>query len=328
MRLETTCETLCGLLALDAAEGGIEGAVRSTVLAALAYADLFDYPLTLDELTKYQVGTAFTQSEIARSLALPSSGEVISSTREFYLLKGREALADLRLRRQRPARKTWRRARLYARVVARLPLVRMVAVTGALAVDNVAEVSDIDLLVVCKAGRVWLCRRQLIILVRLARLFGDDICPNYILSEESLDLQQRDFFTAHELAQMVPISGSEVYSKMLTANRWALRYLPCAFPVRKVHAPQRGPSPARRVMESLLAARALDGWEQWELKRLRAKLRPLLGDTAEVVCSPAQCKGHTGLHRRSAMSRYEQRLRDLGLYDGFRQRVGEAATSE
>src|SRR5437773_7637929 len=105
----------------------------------------------------------------------------------------------------------------------------MVAVTGALAVNNVGKLPDIDLLVVAQEGRVWLCRRALIMCVRVARLFGDDLCPNYIISDQSLDLDQRDFFTAHELAQMVPLYGPGVYRRMIKRNPWAWRYLPCAF---------------------------------------------------------------------------------------------------
>jgi hypothetical protein len=45
---------------LDSSASDFAGAppsVADSILAALAYADLFDYPLTLDELVKYQVGT-------------------------------------------------------------------------------------------------------------------------------------------------------------------------------------------------------------------------------------------------------------------------------
>src|SRR6476659_5695907 len=41
----------------------------AAVVAAVAYADLFDYPLTLDELARYQIGTRLSRAQIAGLLA-------------------------------------------------------------------------------------------------------------------------------------------------------------------------------------------------------------------------------------------------------------------
>ena len=49
------------------------------------------------------------------------------------------------------------------------------------------------------------------------------------------------------------------------------------------------------------------------MRRLQRKLRPKYGELAEVICSPEQCKGHTGLHRHWITTRYEQRLHELDL---------------
>src|SRR6185503_10573665 len=177
----------------------------AAVLAAIVYADLFDYPLTLGELTRYQIGSRLSTGQIAGMLATdPRLDGNLAHEKGYYSLAGRRSLARTRLERERRSAKLWPRAAVYSRWISRLPYVRMVAVTGALAVNNVGTLPDIDLLVVARAGRVWLCRRALIMCVRVARLFGDDLCPNYIISDQSLDLDQRDFFTAHELAQMVP----------------------------------------------------------------------------------------------------------------------------
>lgn len=290
----------------------------ASVLAALAYADLFDYPLTLQELARYQVGTSFPIAALEASLQNdPLLAGSISRSDDFYSLRGREVVFETRRVRMLAARKVWRRARLYSRLVARLPYVRMVAVTGALAVDNIAERPDIDLMIVARPGRVWLCRRSIIVNVRAARLFGDDLCPNYILSEDNLHLDQRDFFTAHELAQMIPLHGMSVYHSLLHANPWASGYLPQAFSDMPRPQARQRISPVRNGIEVLFRHRAFDAWERWELERLQAKLRPAIGDAAEVVCSPAQCKGHTGLHRQSVMARYRDRLQALGLYEDF-----------
>jgi hypothetical protein len=179
--------------------------------------------------------------------------------------------------------------------------------------DNLGDRPDIDFMIVTEARRVWIARRLIVGLVRFARLAGDELCPNYIISDRTLEIDQRDLFTAHELAQMVPLAGASVYRKLLASNRWAADYLPVAF--REPFA-LREPGSRRTLagaVERVLRLRPFDRWEAWEMKRLRGRLRPLIGHDAEVVCSPDQCKGHTGRHRHWITTRYEQRLSELGL---------------
>jgi hypothetical protein len=286
-----------------------------SLLAAVVYADLFDYPLTIDDLLRYQVGTRLTRDEIYAALSIISPlREALNEDSGFYVLRGREATIGLRRARTARSRRLWPRARTYARIASYLPFVRCVAVTGALAVENLGARPDIDLLVVAQRHRVWICRRALILLVRAARLLGDDLCPNYIISVDNLTLDQRDFFTAHELAQMVPIVGREYYDRIISNNKWALRYLPNAFdrPAKGVRKAHNGLP--KRLVEAILSRAIFDKWEAWELSRMRRQLQPILGVAAEVVCSPSQCKGHTGLHRQSVLGKFVAALKSRNLY--------------
>lgn len=292
-------------------EEGVSG-LRDSVLAAIVYADLFDYPLRIDELVRYQVGTSYSAVEIAAGLANDVElREKLVETDGYYSLRERSELARVRQRRELFSRKQWRKALLYSRWASNMPFVRMVAVTGALSMHNVGQRPDIDLLVVAGAGRVWVCRRALILLVRVARLLGDELCPNYVISEANLELDQRDLYTAHELAQMVPMSGLAVYRRMIRANSWAVQYLPSAFGSLSLDTITPGRRWLQVPIEAVLRQRVFDRWEHWELGRLQAKLRPMLGSATEVVCSPVQCKGHTGLHRQTVLERFEARLRGV-----------------
>jgi hypothetical protein len=272
-------------------------------------------------VVRFQVATNYSKQSIAAALHELSDDIgvlTLSESGSYYSVRGREVVFTLRPQRERASRVVWRRARLWARLVARTPYVRMVAVTGALSMRNISGRPDIDLLVVTQPGRVWICRRLLILLVRLARLLGDDLCPNYILSSNHLQLDQRDFFTAHELAQMVPLYGTSTYREMLAQNRWSAHYLPAAFYWRRGGPTHKFiPGGLSRVLEKLLGVRLFDRWEAWELQRLRSKLAPTIGNAVEVVCSPDQCKGHTGLHRSTIMTRYRDRLQQLDILEPF-----------
>ena len=65
-------------------------------------------------------------------------------------------------------------------------------------------------------------------------------------------LDQRDLFTAHELAQMVPLYGFGMYREMLAENDWAMEYLPAGFPGQRRTEREAKPSPVRKGLEWLL----------------------------------------------------------------------------
>jgi hypothetical protein len=207
-------------------------------------------------------------------------------------------------------------------IMADLPFVRMVAVTGALAVNNLAGRLDLDYLVITQPGRLWLCRALTILLVHWARLKGVTICPNYFLAENSLSISERNLYTAHELAQMVPISGLDVYWKMRELNSWTRAFLPNAGGLPQ---PAEIPSsllsqgrsstgrPLWRAVEALLRTPAADWLEGWEMERKIRKFQAGLGDPSEIDFSADWCKGHFEAHGIRTLQAYEARLQRLAL---------------
>ena len=288
-------------------------ALERAILLTVAYADVFDYPLTAAELHRYLIGAAASPAAIQATL---ESGRLIPhslSYRDGYImLPGREATAVTRRRRAAVAARLWPPALRYGKVIAGLPFVRMVAITGALAMDNVETSADIDFLIVTEPGRLWLCRALVIGLVRLAARRGDTLCPNYFLSEQALVLSEHTLYTAHELVQMVPLAGLPVYQRLRGSNAWADGFLPNADgPPRQLAAHSASGWPVRRVLEAALRSPP-GGWvERWEMDRKVLKFSRQRNGAVETAFCADWCKGHFDGHGQRTMTAFSDRLRAI-----------------
>src|SRR5438067_6184029 len=263
-------------------------ALERAIVQAVAYADVFDYPLTADEIHRYLIGVPASRGMV-RAVLGNGRPAVLARSGRYFTLEGRESAVDTRRARASVATDYWRRAVRYGHTMGNLPFVRMVAVTGALAMDNIAD-GDIDYLIITEPGRLWVCRALIVGLVRMAALRGTELCPNYFLSEQALVLNERNLFTAHEVAQMVPLTGMPTYQRLRALNRWTDAYLPNAggAPRRITLVEPR----QRRIVEYALRSRLCAPLERWEMHRKIRKLDQRSNGHAEAAFGPDWCKGH------------------------------------
>jgi len=221
--------------------GSLEKAIYSTV----AYRDMFHFPVTLDEIRRYLHGVRCSRSELLAALSSsPFLESHLDSDGEFFCLKGRGATFAIRRARRTLSHAQWPTAHRFARFLAMLPNVRMVAMTGSLAAGNFPEDGDIDFLLVTESGTLWRTRALCRLLARLdERLRRGLFCPNTFLSAAALALNRRTLYDAQELCQMIPLHGLDVYETVRNANGWTAEWLPNA----------EGPPPGSVDLEPLSA---------------------------------------------------------------------------
>ena len=282
-------------------------ALRRAIARTVAYADLFEYPLDGAEIHRYLIGEAASPEEVSAMLEQDRGlGAYVERTGDKFHLRGRGATIETRRTREAAAAELWPIARAYGALVARLPLVRFAGVTGALAMSNAERGADIDLFVLTHPGRVWLCRLLVLAVVRFAALRGHRLCPNFLLSTERLALRERNLFTAHEIAQMVPLQATEWYAHFIDANRWAFDFLPNTATVRD--RPERADGVLTRLATWLLSTRPFAPLERWEMRR---KIRRLTARGAReggsLSFSEFECRGHFAAHDVRVLAAYAER---------------------
>ena len=171
-------------------------------------------------------------------------------------------------------------------------------------------------MIVTAPGRLWLSRALSLLVARFAKLEGVSLCPNYLVTTNSLELQERSLYVAHELAQMIPLSGMEVYAEMLRLNSWMTDYLPNALMEPETLPgvnPVQKRSMLQRVFEIFLGLPFADWLEKWEMNRKIARLRREQSASFESYFSADVCKGHVDRHGQKTEDVLVQRLQSLPL---------------
>ena len=287
--------------------------LENAILQTLAYSDIFDYPLTADELHRFLVVSA-SRHDIEQCAAMMKD---VFLKDGYYFLASRDEIVELRKRREAVSRKIFKRAMFYGRILGALPFVRMVALTGSLAMLNLSKNPDMDYMLVTKHGRVWTARAFAIVLGKITRLFGDTTCPNLIVSERALEWPLHDLYSARELCQMIPIANTDLYLRLLAANSWVESFLPNAeaktseFFTHRVLRKNSEVWKVWRLGELPLRGVFGDKFETWEMTRKIARFSKQAGFGAETVFTADVCQGNFHHHRKWTQDVYQERLSAL-----------------
>ena len=285
-----------------------------SILNPLLYADIFDYPLTFNEIHKYLEFKA-TPERVADLLAQAVTRREIILVDGFYSLAGKPDLAAIRRTREQASQQLWPKATRYGRWIASLPFVSMVSITGSLAVNNPRDnVDDIDYFIVTKPNRLWLCRALIILLVRLGRRRGIHLCPNYLLTENIIIFKDRNLYIARELVQMIPLYGKALYTKMRRQNSWVIDFLPQGDTLNLGQVDDRL-SVGQKIVKALgelVFSGAIGNLAEKILQKRQItkhlKLAEKYGALDKVTFTADECKGHYDGHGRKTLDAYRKRL--------------------
>jgi hypothetical protein len=290
--------------------------LADAVLATVAYSDVFDMPIDQTRLHRFLVGHQAEPEELETAVKTLVADGRLGHHNGLLHLPARAEVLDVHEDRSVRAAAMWPKAVTWGARIGRLPNVRAVAVTGGLAVDSVAPHDDADYFIITRPGRLWLTRLLVLVLVRLAERDNIELCPNYIVSETAMAMDERTIYVARELAQMMPIVGLEHCIELRDQNRWMFDHLPNASVdgdlSRLVETGETGP--LKRAAEAILALPIFAPLERWEMTRKTAKLqtvrsrRPEVGTPDESSFSADVCKGHMVGNAKGIEVAWQERL--------------------
>lgn len=211
--------------------------LRKSIFKTLVYADIFDYPLTIEELWRYLI----SDKEIDKAEILKEIKQIknIVKIGDFYCFDKRKEIVKERIIREKESQNKFTIAQKAAKFISLIPTVFLISISGTVAMKNAKKVDDIDFFIIAKKNTLWTTRLLIILMLKILRLHrqidsqdvADKICLNMFISEEALRLPQyrQDVYTAHEIAQMIPLfERNNVYRKFIKENIWVDKFLPHA----------------------------------------------------------------------------------------------------
>lgn len=211
--------------------------MEKAILKTLAYADIFDYPLKAYEIHRWLIGRKATLRQVEKALRQLVQNSKLKVQSGYWFLPSRSGLSTKRWRRQKQSARYFGKAGFLTQILKVIPWIKLVGISGGLAMDNASKADDIDLFIVTSKNRLWISRLLALALLSLTgqrrkvedsgRKIAGKLCLNILLEEDRLEQGSKDIYLAHEVLQMrVVWQRDGVYGKYLEDNQWAFKFLP------------------------------------------------------------------------------------------------------
>ena len=293
--------------------------IKKNILATLAYFDVFNYPLTREEIGLF---LPVKCDPIAFDMAMTClvGCRLIYRFDRFYTLKNDPYLIKRRNDGNQKAAEMIKTARKVGNILIRFPYVRGIAISGSLSKNFADAESDIDLFIVTAPNRMWVARTLMHFLKKLTFLVNREhyFCMNYYIDEQQLEIAEKNIYTATEVVTLIPIQGDTTFADFFAANAWTRNYLPNHI-MRVSTAKPLSKRPLKSLIEWLLNNRLgelLDNKlmgitaSRWDQKTREKRLNDH-GMLLAMVTGKHYAKPDPKNFQINLISRYETRIAQL-----------------
>jgi len=203
--------------------------IKDNIMRTLLYYDIFNHPLKEDELYTLLPFNSIPKSDIIGLInEFSAEGKSNFGAKDGYVyIKPKEDNIGLRKEKEKYSRKMWVFARIVTHIIKRFPFIRCVLVTGSLSKNSSDKAADLDFMVITAPGRLWIARTLLMLFKKIFLLNSYKyFCVNYFISEDKLEIEEKNIFTATEIVYLKATYNSELMYKFIVENKWIKEYFP------------------------------------------------------------------------------------------------------
>lgn len=294
--------------------------VAASIIRALAYFDIFQYPLSRDEIHQF-LDHAISEHSLDIHLHELLQEQLVFCYHHFYSLSDNPFPACKRTRSNQRAEILLPKARHVGRFLYQFPFVKAIGISGSLS-KNVADgKADFDFFIIANTNRLWIARTLMHCYKKLTYLTGRQhrYCMNYYIDEKALMLEEKNIFIAMEIKTLIPVAGGNTMEKFFAANQWTDKWLPSC-PFKKQAQPDPHNSFFKRIVEWIcnLAGNSLDNFlmnitqRRWLHKRQNGK-RNSKGQRMDLVTSKHFARSNPGSFQEKVLKLYTDKLKEFGV---------------
>jgi len=167
----------------------------------MLYSNLFDYPLTAEEIYNFLIAEKIDRKEFFKYLK--NAKNSIDFSGGFFFLKGHQKFVQERKTREVVSLNKLRKAERIISKLSLIPTIKLVGISGTLAMKNCKKSDDIDIFVIAQNGFAWTTRfltAGFLVMLGVYRnknskKYQDKICLNLVLDEDRMLFDSQDLFT-------------------------------------------------------------------------------------------------------------------------------------
>lgn len=214
--------------------------LATSILQTLAYASIFNYPLTLEEILHklWQPERVHSHADINQALRSLTASNRIKEQDGFYCLTDEISYIAERQLAIRSIEKKLQIAKRAAKILSFVPFLEAMFVCNTVAAGTAAPDSDIDAFIVVRDGRLWIARLLATLLLSLFRLrrhgalITDRVCLSFYATRGALDfssiqIAEPDIYLAYWTRELIPIYDPQnLFGAIQAQNAWTKKYLP------------------------------------------------------------------------------------------------------
>lgn len=228
--------------------------IQNQIIKVLTYFDYFKFPLEIEEIIKF-IELPISEKKLEHELKCLVDSCQVFCYKSCYLLVAEPERVEKKISGRKKAEKRMKRANIIAPIIMSFPFIRMVSISGSLSKGYADKSTDIDFFIVTTENQLWTARTLLHILKKISFLFRleHSFCMNYFLSEKHLLIEEQNYFTAVELATLIPKKGKSKYRDLMDANDWIYQYLP-NFVTKTIQSKEAHPRFMKLLLEKLLGS--------------------------------------------------------------------------
>lgn len=294
---------------------------EQAVLKTLLYSDIFDFPLSRNELWEFLVTRKNIGKELFTQILdnLTASGQIFHMN-GYFCIAGRKKIIDKRQENLPEVEKKLGIARKAAYYLSYIPTIKFIGISGGLAMYDVDAEDDIDFFIITKRKTLFMTRIWILGFLQFLKLRrvrsdknpADKICVNYLIDEENLKFKKdkHDIYIAHEIAQVKPLFEREnTGKKFFKTNQWIKQFFPNADTLIDTHILPRKTSASNsfKFLGFIMNLRPVSSFLEWlQIRYIKRH------QTIEMVSNHA-IAFHPYDYRVQTLKELKLRFQQLGL---------------